>query len=84
MKQVKSDWRSRMKGETLSDLLKTQLCSPDIKDFDSTKAIDIWHADSLHSRRPEFVRKHRAKGTEAGSDSDGASEEMSSESSEDI
>ena len=44
MNQVKSDWRSRLKGETLSDLLKTQLCSPDNKD-----------ADSLRSRRPAFV-----------------------------
>ncbi|TDH07307.1 hypothetical protein EPR50_G00104580 [Perca flavescens] len=67
MKQVKSDWRSRLKGETLSDLLKTQLCSPDIKDFDPTKAIDIWHADS--------VRKHGTKGTEGGSDSDGTTSE---------
>lgn len=75
MKQMKSDWRSRLKGETLSDLLKTQLCSPDIKDFDPTKAIDIWHADSLRSRRPDFVRKHGTKGTEGGSDSDGTSEE---------
>ena len=41
MNQVKGDWRSCLKGETLSDLLKTQLCSPDIKDFDPTKAIDI-------------------------------------------
>ncbi|XP_046905684.1 zinc finger protein 862-like isoform X2 [Hypomesus transpacificus] len=64
MKQVKSDWRSRLKGETLSDLLKTQLCSPDIKDFDPTKAIDIWHADSLRSRRPDFLRKHETKVTE--------------------
>ncbi|XP_030213625.1 zinc finger protein 862-like [Gadus morhua] len=37
MKQVKSDWRSSLKGETLADLLKTQLCSPDIKDFDPRK-----------------------------------------------
>ena len=41
MNQVKGDWRSCLKGETLSDLLKTQLCSPDIKVFDPTKAIDI-------------------------------------------
>ncbi|KAL7397466.1 hypothetical protein ABVT39_022499 [Epinephelus coioides] len=84
MKQVKSDWCSRLKGETPSDLLKTQLCSSDIKDFDPSKAIDIWHADSLRSRRPEFVRKHWTKGTEGGSDSDGGSEEISLESSEDI
>lgn len=63
LKQVKSDWRSRLKGESLSDLLKTQLCSPDIKDFDPTKAISIWHADSLHRRKPEFVRKNITKET---------------------
>ena len=74
MNQVKSDWHSRLKGETLSDL-------PDIKDFDPTKAIDIWHADSLRSHRPEFVRKHGTKGTEDGSDSD---EQMSSESAEEM
>lgn len=79
--QVKSDWRPRLKGETHFDLLKTQLCSPDIKDFSSAKAIDIWHADSLRSRRPEFVHKHGTKGTEGGSDSD---EQMSSESAEEI
>ncbi|CAL9685344.1 unnamed protein product [Knipowitschia caucasica] len=78
MKQVKSDWRSRLKGESLSDLLKTQLCSPDIKDFDPTKAINIWHVDGLRRRRPEFVRKNITKET---SDSE---EEASSESSEDI
>ncbi|KAL0973522.1 hypothetical protein UPYG_G00205270 [Umbra pygmaea] len=75
MKQVKSDWRSRLKGQTLSDLLKTQLCSPDIKDFDPAKAIEIWHADSLCSNRPDFVRKHGTKVTESGLDSDGTSEE---------
>ncbi|XP_034725476.1 zinc finger protein 862-like [Etheostoma cragini] len=75
MKQVKSDWRSRLKGKTISDLLKTQLCSPDIKDFDPTKAIEIWHADSLRSRRPDFVRKHGPKETEGGSDSDGTTSE---------
>lgn len=62
MKQVKSDWRSCLKGETPSDFLKTQLCSPDIKDFDPIKAIDIWHADSLRSRRPDFVHKRGTKG----------------------
>ena len=78
MNHVKSDWRSRLKGETLSDLLKTQLCSPDIKVFDPTKAIDIQHADSsAHA----FVRKHGTKQTEDGSDSD---EQMSSESAEEM
>ncbi|XP_032362928.1 uncharacterized protein LOC116674775 [Etheostoma spectabile] len=52
-----------------------QLCSPDIKDFDPPKAIEIWHADSLRSRRPDFVRKHGPKETEGGSDSDGTTSE---------
>ncbi|CAM4636587.1 unnamed protein product [Leuciscus chuanchicus] len=49
------------------------------QDFDPTKAIDIWHADSLRSRRPDFVRKHVTKGTEGGSDYDGTSEEEEEE-----
>ena len=75
MKQVKSDWRSSLKGETLADLLKTQLCSPDIKDFDPRKAIEIWYGDSVRTRRPHFVRKKN------GTDVDGGSESESSESS---
>jgi len=34
MKMVKSDWRSSLKDETLSDLLFVYLSSPSIKDFD--------------------------------------------------
>lgn len=33
MKSVKSDWRSRLNSDTLSDLLLVQLISPDITDY---------------------------------------------------
>ena len=82
MKQVKRDWRSSLKGETLADLLKTQLCSPDIKDFDPRKAIEICHGDSVRTCWPHLVRK----GTN-GTDLDGGSEsesKVSSESSDDV
>lgn len=45
MKLVKTDWRARLKAETLCDLLTVQLNSPDIMHFDPTNAIKIWHAD---------------------------------------
>ncbi|CAK6964509.1 zinc finger protein 862-like [Scomber scombrus] len=82
MKQVKCDWRSTLKGETLADLLKTQLCSADIKDSDPRKAIEIWHGNSVRTHRPHFVRKRKD-----GTALDGVSEsesENSSESSEDV
>ena len=48
MKLVKSDWRSKLKSETLSDLLTVQLSSQSIKEFDPTPAIELWHLDSVH------------------------------------
>ncbi|XP_072223338.1 zinc finger protein 862-like [Leuresthes tenuis] len=65
MKQAKSDWCSSLKGETLADLLKT----PDIKDFDPRKAIEIWHGDSVRTRGLHFVRKGK-NGTDGGSESE--------------
>ncbi len=71
MKLVKTDWRARLKAETLCDLLTVQLNSPDIMHFDlnspdimhfdPSNAIEVWHADSLCSRRPEFTRKDQAE-----------------------
>lgn len=61
MKLVKTDWRARLKAETLCDLLTVQLNSPDIMHFDPSNAIEVWHADSLRSRRPEFTRKDQAE-----------------------
>jgi len=57
-------------------------CSPDIQDFDPRKAIEIWHGDSVCTRRPNFVRKGKN-----GTDLNGGSEsecEVSSENSDDV
>lgn len=55
MKMVKSDWRSSLKCETLSDLLMVHLSSPSIKDFDQSPAVQLWHASSLRSRRQDLM-----------------------------
>ncbi|KAL7385187.1 hypothetical protein ABVT39_017250 [Epinephelus coioides] len=46
MKQVKTNWRSSLLSDTLSDLLMVQLSSPEIKEYDPTKAVMLWHQDS--------------------------------------
>ncbi|ROI96431.1 Zinc finger protein 862 [Anabarilius grahami] len=55
MKMVKSDWRSSLKCETLSDLLFVHLSSPSIKDFDPSTAVEMCHASSIRSRRPDLM-----------------------------
>ncbi|XP_052401354.1 zinc finger protein 862-like [Carassius gibelio] len=55
MKMVKSDWRSSLKCETLSDLLFVHLSSPSIKDFDPSTAVEMWHASSIRSMRPDLM-----------------------------
>ncbi len=57
MKMVKSDWRSSLLSDTLSDLLTIQLCSPDIKDFDPSTAVMLWHENSVKSRRPDYMNR---------------------------
>lgn len=71
MKQVKTDWRSSLKSDTLSDLLMVQLSSPDISEYDPTKAVNLWHQDSVRSRRPDFMDgRDRAKREIVDSDED--------------
>ncbi|KAL7387779.1 hypothetical protein ABVT39_000839, partial [Epinephelus coioides] len=67
MKVVKSDWRSSLKADTLSDLLLMQLSSPPISEFDPSPAIELWHTDCIRGRRPNF--KDRSKRV-ADTDSD--------------
>ncbi|XP_049892466.1 zinc finger protein 862-like isoform X2 [Epinephelus moara] len=54
MKVVKSDWRSSLKADTLSDLLLMQLSSPPISEFDPSAAVELWHTDCIRGRRPNF------------------------------
>lgn len=65
MKQVKSDWRSSLKADTLSDLLLVQLSSPSISEFDPSAAVELWHTDCIRGRRPNFK-----DGTKQGVDAD--------------
>ena len=67
MKLVKSDWRSRLSTTTLCDLLVVQLSSPSIEDFDPNPAVQLWHQDSIRSRRPDFM-EGKKKTEECASD----------------
>lgn len=49
MNMVKSDWRSSLLSDTLSDLLIIHLCSPEIKDFDPSTAVMLWHKNSVRT-----------------------------------
>ncbi len=55
MKQVKSDWRSSLKPETLSDLLIVHLSSPSISEYDPSPDVELWHTDCIRSRRTNFL-----------------------------
>lgn len=55
MKQVKNDWRSSLKSDTMSNLLMVQLSSPEIRKYDPIKAVMLWHQDSVRSMRPDFM-----------------------------
>lgn len=65
MKQVKTDWRSNLRSETLSDLLLVQLSSPSIQDYNPTCAVELWHQESIRSRRPDFMDKNKMGETES-------------------
>lgn len=71
MKMVKTDWRSSLKCETLSDLLMVHLSSPSIKDFDLSPAVNLWHASSLRSRRPDLMEDPAAAVVEEVEEAEG-------------
>jgi hypothetical protein len=52
MKQIKSDWRSRLTSQRLTSLMMIKLRSPSIKDFNPDTAINVWHTESSRARRP--------------------------------
>jgi len=54
MKKTKSDWRSCLKKESLTDLMVIQLEAPDISEFDPLPAVKKWH--SMTKRRPTYER----------------------------
>ncbi|KAK7168667.1 hypothetical protein R3I93_004855 [Phoxinus phoxinus] len=83
MKQVKSDWRSGLRSDTLSDLLTVQLSSPDIEDFDPDSAIQLWHQASVRERRPDFMERGAKKRKTQLEDDETSEEEDDDDSEED-
>ena len=72
MKCVKTDWRSRLRDTMLTDLLRIQIDSPEISDYEPSAAIDMWLSSGLKAKRPwhKPYRKRVAKQEEEESDTD--------------
>ena len=51
MKLIKTDWRSRLTDDSLSDLMVIKLDSPDVQEFDPNPALAVWMEKK---RMPEF------------------------------
>ena len=56
LKLVKSDWRTNLGNDVLTDLLHVSLHTATIGEFDPTAAIHLWNASGPRTRRPEFVQ----------------------------
>ena len=56
MKIIKTDWRSRLTDDSVSDLMTIKFDSPEVKDFDPQPAIDVW---LLKKRMPYFSDNRR-------------------------
>ena len=77
MKTVKTNMRSSLTSDTLSDLLMVKLHAADITSFDPLPAMQLWRTHSLDApkkrRRPDYIKgrkpptKRTASDTAAGS-----------------
>lgn len=56
MKKTKTDWRSSLQDDHMSDLMIIQLESKNIGDFDPTESIELWLTSGQAPRRPCFER----------------------------
>ena len=56
MKRVKTDWKSKLRIDTLTSLMTVKLHSADIDDFDPSPAINQWLINGSRKRRPGFIR----------------------------
>lgn len=54
MKQVKTDWRSSLKSDTLSDLMTVKLHSEDIDLFNPLASVNLWMNSGMRKRRPNY------------------------------
>lgn len=57
MKTIKTDWRSRLTDDSVSDLMTINLDSPEVKDFDPQPAIDVW----LQKKRMPYFSDNRSR-----------------------
>lgn len=57
MKIIKTDWRSRLTDDSVSDLMTIKFDSPDVKDFGPQPAIDVW----LLKKRMPYFRDNRIR-----------------------
>ena len=61
MKLVKTDWRSKLTDDHLTDLMTVQLEGEDLGVFDPKKAIALWYSEGSRSRRPEFSQSSQSE-----------------------
>ena len=52
MKSVKTDWRNSLTEEALVDLIRINLHSADIKEYNPDPAIHLWNKAAIRGRRP--------------------------------
>ena len=61
LKLIKTDWRTRLHSDTLSDLLEIQVEGASLEIFSPTQAVQTWWQDCKSTRRPnQGTRKHYA------------------------
>ena len=51
MKQTKNDWRSRLLSDKMTEIMRVQIHSSSIKEFDPLSAIHLWNSSSTRGRR---------------------------------
>ena len=84
MKVVKSNQRSSLNGDTLSDLIMAKLHSAEISSFDPQPAMELWKTHSLDApkkrRRPDYSsdrqRPTKKTASAAGASAGGASADV--------
>ncbi|XP_069109046.1 zinc finger protein 862-like [Argopecten irradians] len=54
MKMVKSDWRSRLGEQNLSDLMMVTLELPEVGKFDPLPCVELWYGSGQRARRPFY------------------------------
>jgi len=51
MKKAKTDWRSRLQSNKMTEILRIKLHAPNVQEYDPTSAIHLWNLSSVRGRR---------------------------------